>query len=218
MLPQREKVFNHIKHWSKPDCYIIDLQDGCPRSLLKTARANIIKYADDLRSLDTRILLRTNGFNDPKEFNEDIKLLSLGFIDGVLLPYINDVEDLVRLDKALNNAELEYGHASGKLSIVPLIETVYSLLHLDRIIQASNRISAIALGLYDMFLDMNSQMNSENINHISNKVLLGAKAAGLPFIDSPFIDVRDYAGLFKDCEKAVSIGADAKMVNSLENK
>ena len=68
LLPQREKVFDNLKHWSKPDCYIVDLQDGCPRSLLKTARANIIKYADDLRSLDTRILLRTNGFNDPKEF------------------------------------------------------------------------------------------------------------------------------------------------------
>lgn len=212
LLPQREKVFDNLKHWSKPDCYIVDLQDGCPRSLLKTARANIIKYADDLRSLDTRILLRTNGFKDPKEFNEDIKLLSLGFIDGVMLPYINDVKDLVCLDKALSNAELEYGHDSGRLSIVPLIETVYSLLHLDRITQASDRISAIALGLYDIFLDMNSQMNSENINHVSNKVLLGAKAAGLPFIDSPFIDVRDYAGLFKDCEKAVSIGADAKMV------
>ncbi len=212
ILPQRKTVFEKLKRWPKPDYYIIDLQDGCPESFLEEARANITNHADTLRSLDVKVLIRTNGLDNTKEFKKDIELLGIDCIDGVMLPYINDVEDVFVLDKALQNAETEFEYGSGKLKIVPLIETVYSLMNMDAIIKASQRVSAIALGLYDMFLDMNAEMNAENVNHISNKVLLGAKAAGLPFIDSPFIDVNNYAGLFNDCQKAVSIGADAKMV------
>ena len=34
----------------------------------------------------------------------------------------------------------------------------------------------------------------------------------VPFIDSPFIDVHNYAGFFADCEKSVKNGANGKMI------
>lgn len=212
VLPQRENVFDKLSHWPKPDCYIIDLQDGCPKSSLVDARTNIRNHAEVLKLLDTKVLLRTNEINNAGEFKKDIELLGTGCMDGVILPYINDTGDIDHLDKCLQKVEKELGCEPGKLKIVPLIETVYSLMNIDSIIQASQRVSAIALGLYDMFLNLNAEMSNENINHVSNRVLFASKAAGLPFIDSPFINVNDYAGLFKDCQKSISVGADAKMV------
>ncbi len=99
-----------------------------------------------------------------------------------------------------------------KIEVYPLIETIFSLSNLKKILSSSSRISGIAIGLYDLFADINVEMNSTNVGFATNTVMLAAKHANLPFIDCPFTDVHNYAGFFKNLEKSVKNGADAKMI------
>lgn len=212
ILPHKPCVFDKLKNWNKPDCYVIDLQDGCPNNLKETARNNIRQHAELLTGLDRKILLRVNSFENIAELNKDMALLNLEAIDGVMLPMIEDAQNIRDLDLWLKNREEDLGAAQNKFEIVPLIETVYSTLHINRITSSSERISAIALGLFDLFADSNASMNEANINFMSNLVMLGAKGAGLPFIDSPFTEIHDYAAFYADCKKTIDIGSDGKLI------
>jgi len=212
VLPHKSGVFDNLKAWNKPDCYILDLQDGCPDELKEAARANIRENIDLLAALDRKILLRVNEYSAKEELEKDMKLLELDPIGGIMLPMIRSVKEVEELDQWMGRIEGELDHTQNRLEIVPLIETVSSTLQVSEITAASNRLSAIALGLFDLFVDTNARMNDENINFISNMVMLGAKGAGLPFIDSPFTDIHDYSSFYTDCNKTIDIGSDGKIV------
>ena len=141
-----------------------------------------------------------------------MELLSLGVFDGIMLPMINRVENIQVIDRWLQNIEEELGTEQTVFEIVPLIETVYSTVHINRITSSSDRITAIALGLFDLFADSNASMNQDNVNFISNLVMLATKSAGLPFIDSPFTEIHDYAAFYADCKKTADIGSDGKLI------
>jgi citrate lyase subunit beta/citryl-CoA lyase len=210
--PHKSKVFDKFAAWDKPDCYIFDLQDSCPANLKEDARNNIRTYKNQISSLGCKILLRCNEFSNHSEFLKDMELLELGFIDGVMLPFIQNEEDLVSLDQVLKNIETEQNDVTGKIEIYPLVETIFSLSNLEKILSSSSRISGIALGLFDLFADINVEMNSNNVGFVTKTVMLAAKHANLPFIDCPFTEVHNYAGFFKNLEKSVKNGADAKMI------
>ena len=212
VLPHKSFVFEKLKTWSKPDCYVIDLQDGCPNELKEMARENIKQQATLLGELDRKILLRVNDFGNEAELKKDMELLSLGVFDGIMLPMINRVENIQVIDRWLQNIEEELGTEQTVFEIVPLIETVYSTVHINRITSSSDRITAIALGLFDLFADSNASMNQDNVNFISNLVMLATKSAGLPFIDSPFTEIHDYAAFYADCKKTADIGSDGKLI------
>ncbi len=212
ILPQKENVFEKISSWNKADYYILDLQDGCPNLQKPIARENIRKNIHILLALERKIILRTNSFSRAEELNKDLKLLDLAPIDGVMLPYIKSLQEIEKLNKCLTEYEKKYGYEQGKFEVIPLIETIYSMINIEQITNASKRFSGIALGLYDMFFETRAKMTRENINFITNKVLLGARNADLPFIDSPYIDVHNYAGFYADCEKTIRAGADGKMI------
>ena len=191
---------------------MIDLQDGCPNELKEMARENIKQQATLLGELDRKILLRVNDFGNEAELKKDMELLSLGVFDGIMLPMINRVENIQVIDRWLQNIEEELGTEQTVFEIVPLIETVYSTVHINRITSSSDRITAIALGLFDLFADSNASMNQDNVNFISNLVMLATKSAGLPFIDSPFTEIHDYAAFYADCKKTADIGSDGKLI------
>lgn len=201
--PHKSKVFDKFAAWDKPDCYIFDLQDSCPANLKEDARNNIRTYKNQISSLGCKILLRCNEFSNHSEFLKDMELLELGFIDGVMLPFIQNEEDLVSLDQVLKNIETEQNDVTSKIEIYPLVETIFSLSNLEKILSSSSRISGIALGLFDLFADINVEMNSNNVGFVTKTVMLAAKHANLPFIDCPFTEVHNYAGFFKNLEKSV---------------
>ena len=211
VTPHKQKIFAEISSWSNSDCLILDLQDGCPSALKAGARANIRTHQNNISNLKSQIIIRCNQFSNRSEYNKDIELLELDFIDGVMLPYIENIEDIIETEKRLRAIEKK-NIGRKKIEIILLIETVYSFQNLEKIISASQRISGIALGLYDLFAETDAEMNPRNVNFVTNKVMFEAKNAKLPFIDSPFIDVHNYAGFFADCEKSVKNGANGKMI------
>ena len=212
VLPQKASVFEKLKNWDKPDCYLLDLQDGCPQPLKETARDNIRKNIDLLETLDVKVMLRVNGYNSKSELEKDMELLYLDGVNGVMLPMIESVENVENMNLWLEQIEDNHGKPRNSLELIPLIETAISTLKIDKISVAAPRISAIALGLFDLFADTNASMNKENINFISNLVMLGAKGANLPFIDSPFTDIHDYSSFYADCQKSIDIGANGKLI------
>ena len=105
VTPHKTNVFSKLSSWSKPDCYIFDLQDGCPDNLKEKARFNIRHHAKQISDLRCQVLIRTNNFSNKSEFIKDIELLDLEFIDGVMLPYIENIDDLIGTDQFLATIE-----------------------------------------------------------------------------------------------------------------
>ena len=210
--PHKAKVFERLKSWDKPDCYIFDLQDSCPDHLKNEARGKIQANKNEISNFESKVLIRCNEFTNPTEFNQDMTLLELGFVDGVMLPIIKSIDELYSLDRELSRIEKEQNIDTGTTEIIPLIETAFSLNNIDRILSSSNRVAGVALGLYDLFADINVEMNSSNVSYITNTLIFAAKEANLPFIDCPYVDVHNYSGFFKDCENSVKNGAAGKMI------
>ena len=209
VTPHKTSAFGKLLTWSKPDCYIFDLQDGCPKKMKSLARENLMKNSELITSIDAKIVLRINSFANQSEYSEDLKLLEYDFIDTVMLPSICDIQEVKATHDHIDRINKK---RKRPLTLIPLIETVYSLQNLNKIIRVSDKIEAVALGLYDMFADLDAQMSNANLKHVINRVMITTKGHNLPFIDSPYVDVHNYAGLFKNCEKAVESGADGKMI------
>ena len=108
-MPQKSSVFEKLKNWDKPDCYLLDLQDGCPQPLKETARDNIRKNIDLLETLDAKVMLRVNGYNSKSELEKDMELLYLDGVNGVMLPMIESVENVENMNLWLEQIEDNHG-------------------------------------------------------------------------------------------------------------
>ena len=56
VTPHKTNVFSKLSSLSKPDCYIFDLQDGCPNDLKEKARFNIRHHAKQISDLGCQVL------------------------------------------------------------------------------------------------------------------------------------------------------------------
>jgi len=191
------------------DIVCFDLEDSVPDKEKKQAR-NLIKTA--LRSRSeylSSIFVRTNSPISGK-IPDDLKEIVQKGIDGIVIPKVNNIEELKKIEKNLKS--LEKVRKLKPIQIIPSIESAEGVVNTYKIAVYSKRISAVVFGVFDLLNDMGIEYtkDQEGAKYSRAKIPVDARAAGIASIDAIWQDLKDLKGLEKDCKAGKILGYSGK--------
>ena len=191
------------------DIVCFDLEDSVPDHEKKTAR-NLIKQALKSRpEYSSSIFVRVNSPESGK-IPEDLNEIVQKGIDGIVIPKVNNVRELKKIEKSI--LPLEKSKKLKPIKIIPSIETAEGVVNTYQIASFSTRVSAVVFGVFDLLNDLgiDYKKDSDGAKYSRTKIPVDAKAAGVASIDAIWQDLKDIKGLEKDCKVGRDLGFTGK--------
>ena len=183
---------------SGADAVILDLEDAVGEPDKAQARRHIADAAAGFVASTVRVLLRVNGFGTPW-FDDDLSLLALDGIDGVVLP------------KAESAAALEAVTQVTAKPIFPLIESALGVWQVLEVAQARG-VERLLFGSVDFELDLDCAGSWEALLYARSRIVLASRVAGLPPpVDGVTVTLDDAGQLAADAAKARDLGFGGKL-------
>lgn len=179
---------------------IIDLEDSVAPQDKLGARSDLGKwYRANLGEAD-RIIVRIND-ETTEWFDEDMALIRVSGIRGVMLPKAELVSQIARVGNALSEAGF----------VIPIIETAQGMLNVDAI-TATGGVQRLAFGTLDYAVDLDLTGDERGLIYPACRMALASKVAG---IASPIAGVTADLGneeiLLADLAFARACGFGAKL-------
>jgi citrate lyase subunit beta / citryl-CoA lyase len=198
------------------DEVILDLEDSVAPGAKDEARATLIEVLGRPDWQPRTVAVRINAVGTPWSRGDVEGLVSRAAerIDALVVPKVEDVEQLRLIDDRLSELERHAGR-STPIAIEALIETALGLRNIDAIAAATDRLDALILGPADLAAslglpDGDPETRDEALGFARSALLVAARAAGLAAIDGPYLRVDDEQGLRRSAERARSLGYDGK--------
>lgn len=189
---------------SGADQVAIDLEDAVGLADKASAREAVFAHfagfepASATGELGLRINPPTTEFGV-----EDLRMLASAerLPAFVMLPKVESVADVEVVDAALGERPC---------ALVPLIESPRGLLAAEAIVAASARVSAVMFGGFDYAVALRGRPGPETFQHPRAHLAVVAAAAGIGFIDVPYLGIDDRKGLVAETDRVIALGATAK--------
>ena len=149
------------------DIVCLDLEDSVPIVEKEQAR-QLIKAALATRSTyrTKNIYVRVNSFDTGLTFN-DLKAVIQKGIDGIVLPKVNDENEISVVDRILSTLEQEIGIQEKTIKIGASIESAKGVVNSYSIAKASDRVNMLIFGVFDFLNDMHLDYIWQKIDDIS---------------------------------------------------
>ena len=183
---------------SGADAVILDLEDAVAEPDKAQARQHVADAADTLVASTARVLLRVNGVGTPW-FDDDLALLALDGIDGVVLP------------KAESAAALEAVARVTSKPIFPLIESALGVWQVLEVARAPG-VERLVFGSVDFELDLDCAGSWQALLYARSQIVLASRVAGLlPPVDGVTVALDDAGQLAIDAVNARELGFGGKL-------
>ncbi|MDO7697677.1 MAG: CoA ester lyase [Nitrosopumilus sp.] len=193
------------------DIVCFDLEDSVPDDE-KTSARKLIKNALKSRSeYSSSIFVRTNSPLSGK-IPSDLKEIIQKGIDGIVIPKVNNITELKKIQKTLSG--LEKSKKLKPIQIIPSIESAEGVVNSYPIASFGKRVTAIVFGIFDLLNDLGVEYTKDSPGgkYSRYKIPVDAAAAGISAIDGIWQDLNDLKGLQKDCNFGKSLGYAGKSV------
>ena len=193
------------------DIVCFDLEDSVPDNE-KTSARKLIKNALKSRSeYSSSIFVRTNSPLSGK-ISSDLKEIIQKGIDGIVIPKVNNISELKKIQKILSG--LEKSKKLKPIQIIPSIESAEGVVNSYLIASFGKRVTAIVFGIFDLLNDLGVEYTKDSPGgkYSRYKIPVDAAAAGISAIDGIWQDLNDLKGLQKDCNFGKSLGYAGKSV------
>ena len=193
------------------DIVCFDLEDSVPDDE-KTIARKLIKNALKSRSeYSSSIFVRTNSPLSGK-ITSDLKEIIQKGIDGIVIPKVNNITELKKIQKTLSG--LEKSKKLKPIQIIPSIESAEGVVNSYPIASFGKRVTAIVFGIFDLLNDLGVEYTKDSPGgkYSRYKIPVDAAAAGISAIDGIWQDLNDLKGLQKDCNFGKSLGYAGKSV------
>ena len=193
------------------DIVCFDLEDSVPDNE-KTSARKLIKTALKSRSeYSSSIFVRTNSPLSGK-ISLDLKEIVQKGIDGIVIPKVNNITELKKIQKILSG--LEKSKKLKPIQIIPSIESAEGVVNSYFIASFGKRVTAIVFGIFDLLNDLGVEYTKDSPGgkYSRYKIPVDAAAAGIAAIDGIWQDLNDLKGLQKDCNFGKSVGYTGKSV------
>ena len=193
------------------DIVCFDLEDSVPDDE-KTSARKLIKNALKSRSeYSSSIFVRTNSPLSGK-ISSDLKEIIQKGIDGIVIPKVNNISELKKIQKILSG--LEKSKKLKPIQIIPSIESAEGVVNSYQIASFGKRVTAIVFGIFDLLNDLGVEYTKDSPGgkYSRYKIPVDAAAAGISAIDGIWQDLNDLKGLQKDCNFGKSLGYTGKSV------
>ncbi|TDN59211.1 CoA ester lyase [Paraburkholderia sp. BL10I2N1] len=183
---------------SGADAVIVDLEDAVSEADKGPARQHVADAMAAFAASTTRVYLRINGFGTPW-FGEDLSLLALGGLDGVVLP------------KAESALALEAVARATARPILPIIESALGVWQVLEVAQMPG-VERLVFGSVDFELDVDCSGSGEALLYARSRIVLASRVAGLlPPVDGVTVTLDDAAQLATDASSARNLGFGGKL-------
>ena len=193
------------------DIVCFDLEDSVPDDE-KTSARKLIKNALKSRSeYHSSIFVRINSPLSGK-ISSDLKEIVQKGIDGIVIPKVNNITELKKIQKTLSG--LEKTKKLKPIQIIPSIESAEGVVNSYLIASFGKRVTAIVFGIFDLLNDLGVEYTKDSLGgkYSRYKIPVDAAAAGIPAIDGIWQDLNDLKGLQTDCNLGKSLGYTGKSV------
>lgn len=199
---------------------ILDLEDAVMPERKADARATIAAHlaANSREARATQLWVRVNPFGCG--LDADLLAVIPGNPDGIMLPKANGPEDVRVLSHYLDLLETASGISAGSIRILPVAtETAVAPFRLGDYAGAGlSRLAGLTWGAEDLSAVMGASGNrdasgawAETYRLVRSLTLLAAHAAGVPAIETLYVDFRDDAGLRASCRAARAEGFNGRI-------
>ncbi len=189
------------------DTLLIDLQDGVLPDDKYRARGEVAQALARGGFGDTEVCVRLNGAGTD-EFADDVAATAAAGVRSFMLPACERPESVHAAIEHISSACKGNGFA-----ILALVETALGVVN-ALAIGKIGRVEALSFGHADFALDAGvdpADPSSGILYHARCNLVLAAKAAGTPAIDTVCLAVRDGEIFRRDAAQALALGFDGKL-------
>lgn len=194
------------------DSIILDLEDAVSPAEKDAARILVKNALKHLNYKGCEIVVRINPI-DTDFWKKDLDAIIPLKPDMIMPPKVGKAEDVKLISDYIAEVEERNGMERNTVKLIPLIETALGVENAFQIASADERVEAIFLGGEDYTADLRCKRTKEGneIFYARTRLVNAARAASVDVYDTPFTDVDDIEGLYKDAELAKSLGFTGKV-------
>ncbi|MBN8899600.1 MAG: CoA ester lyase [Rhodospirillales bacterium] len=207
---------NHARRVEKAltlptDAVILDLEDAVATAEKPAARQTVAAtFALPRRNA---LYVRVNALSTEWSYADLVAVVQPG-LDGIVLPKVEDADELRTADWLIAALERERDLPVGGIDLIPIIETASGISALERILRAGTRTRRLAFGAGDFTLDCGMTWSRDELELLPARVacVTVSRAAGLePPLDTVWADLRDPEGFVASAARAAAFGFQGKM-------
>ena len=193
------------------DAVILDLEDAVAISEKEATRSKVIEAMKQGRNCLGYI--RVNSL-ETSFCEDDIRSVIGSWLDGIVLPKVEDANMLKQVDSLVSTAEMSKGLVSGKIDLMPIIETARGVENATEIASASARVRRVAFGGGDYTLDLDYLWteDEEVLSYGRARLSHASRVAGIdPPIDTVVLQINDDERFLASAKRGRNFGFGGKL-------
>ncbi|MFD5321277.1 HpcH/HpaI aldolase/citrate lyase family protein [Streptomyces sp. NPDC127098] len=206
------------------DQVFLDLEDACAPLAKEGARHAIVKALNEGDWGGKTRVVRVNDWSTEWTYRDVITVVegAGANLDCLMLPKVQDAEQVRALDLLLTQIERTTGLPVGGIGIEAQIEDARGLVNVDAIAASSPRLETLVFGPADFMASINMKSlvvgeqppgyPADAYHYILMRILMAARAHGLQAIDGPYLQIRDVEAFREVAGRAAALGYDGKWV------
>ena len=193
------------------DSIMLDLEDAVAENQKDAARFSLYHALKTIDYGDTEVIVRINGLDTP-HWQEDIRVCVAGGADGIRIAKCESAQDVLTVEKAVEEAEKEFGAEVGRTLLMAALESPKGILNAYEICAASPRMFGVAISGGDFRKCMQTKPTASGIDMVTARgmMLIAARAAGIQCFDTVFTDLDDMEGFINETKQNKEMGFDGK--------
>lgn len=200
------------------DLIIFDLEDSVLEAEKPNARRLVQQVLQDEALAQRSLAVRINAMDTP-HLQEDLAVVMAGQPDIILLPKLENGEQLLQLSALLDSLEAKNNIPANSTKVIAITgETPTGVLGFDSIDNPCDRLVGLSWGPEDLATELGATANRDGegkflppFELLRTLCLLKAKQLGVQAIDTVFTGIGNSEGLSAECIAAHSIGYTGKL-------
>ena len=195
---------------SQADACIQEFEDFCVPEMREEARRIMPDVLSDWKARNIVATVRINPLEDADGL-KDLEAAMQAGAEAILIPKANRRDQIILLEKHINELEKRFGRTESTTAIIPNIERAKGLVQASDILSASSQIVGALVASEDMAVSLNAprQKNSAILNHVRQNFHIACCSAGIVSIDMPYTFTDD-EGVIQQTRLARDIGMVSK--------
>jgi citrate lyase subunit beta/citryl-CoA lyase len=196
---------------SGTDVVILDLEDAVAVSEKPATRTVAVEALK--RPRRCRGYVRVNAYDTEFCYGDICEIVG-PWLDGIVLPKLQSVDDLRSVDWLVGNLERECRMEVGSIDIMPIIETAKGQDAARDIARAGTRIKRLSFGAGDYTKDLGMEWSlaETELASMRAEMVVASRVGELePPIDTVFIHIRKHEAFLASCNLVRDMGFQGKL-------
>lgn len=188
------------------DALILDTEDSVAPDQKAAAREQVAAAAASGGYGRREVTIRVNGL-DTEWHADDIRSAAAAGPDGIVVPKVSSVEDVVAIERAVEGA-----NAPDHTKIWAMLETPEAMVNAVAIAQSSERLTVLVMGTNDLAKELRAALvpGRHPLLWGLGQCVVAARLADKVILDGVFNDIKDDVGFAAECRQGAEMGFDGK--------